>query len=264
MEDYMSGSQLRNAQIKDGTLTVSKLVADFLAGSNWNITGGNNNATITGLADGVNNNDAVNKQQLDAAVSSLTGAKRLKGPIAGNADLTSNSTGNPYADGANQYEEGDVFQISSDGNLTVSDGTIEVKNGDEIVILNQVGDSAITVADVFKIDNTESTDILRTGNIEDSLTSSSVADVLSANQGLVLKGLIDDLNQFETQELAVTANGQTFTLANAPLAGAKNIRVFLNGQRIDASGFSVSGSVVTVSSAGGTLIGDCIVVDYRF
>lgn len=259
----MATTQIRNEDIKDGVLTLSKFVADFLAGVDWNITDGNNNATITGLAEGVNANDAVNVTQLNAALAALTGVKRLRGGISGAADLTGDATGNAYADGVTQYSEGDVFQIIADGNLTVSDGTIEVKTGDEIVILNTVGDAAITVADVFKIDNTEALDILRTGNIVDDLTSTSALSVLSANQGRVLKELVDALAQFDTAEFTATADGQTFTLPQTPLAGAKNRHVYSRGQRLSTSEFSFAGPVLTITGKN-VMTDDCIVVDFRF
>lgn len=65
----MATSKIRNAQVKDLTLEIGKLVADFTAGNDWNISGGNNDATITGLAAGVNPNDAVNVTQLAAAIA---------------------------------------------------------------------------------------------------------------------------------------------------------------------------------------------------
>lgn len=259
----MANTKIRNGQILDGTIERVKLVADFLNGSNWNISDGNNNATITGLADGVGNNDAVNVQQLNAAIAALTGVKTLRGPLAGGSDLTGNSTGNTYIDNTTDYKAGDVFQISSDGVITVSDGTLAVNNGDEIVILNDASEAGIVLADLFKIDNTEATDILRTGNIEDSLTSSSTSDVLSANQGLVLKGLIDVLNQFETEEFTAATPAQTFTLTNAPLAGLKNRMVYLNGLRLSSGEYTIAGAVLTITAP--TIIaGDCVVVDYRY
>lgn len=254
-------TSLKNAQIKDGAISRNKLVANFLAGTNLNLTDGNNDATITGLADGVGNHDAVNVQQLNAAISAITGVKTLRGALPGNADLTSNTTGNPYADANNDYKAGDVFQISSDGSLTVSNGTIPVNNGDEIVILQAVGDAAITVAQVFKIDNTEATDILRTGNIEDSLTSTSTSDVLSANQGSVIKGLIDSIEQIEKDEFDVTLNGQTFTLSQAPVANAAFIEISYNGLNISTSEYSISGTTLTVP---GVEIGDCVIAKYRY
>ena len=260
----MATAGIRTAQIRDNQITRAKLVANFLEGSDLNLTDGNNDATLTGLKPGVNNKDAVNVEQLNAAISAITGVKTLQGPISGAADLTSNTTGNTYADGSNEYKAGDVFQISADGNLTVSDGTIEVKNGDEIVILNDTADAGITLADVFKIDNTESTDILRTGNIEDSLTSNSTSDVLSANQGLVIKALIDAINRRVIgEQVDITLNAQTATLANNPILSTLSVE--LNGLRLAASQYSVTGgNVVTIAAPLSTEAGDCLIFDYNY
>ncbi|MEA2036421.1 MAG: hypothetical protein U9O94_02855 [Nanoarchaeota archaeon] len=46
----MAVTQARGSnQIMDTSIPLSKLITDFLAGSDWNITNGNNNAVITGL-----------------------------------------------------------------------------------------------------------------------------------------------------------------------------------------------------------------------
>ena len=260
----MATTRIRNAQIKDGTIELSKLVDNFLAGANWDITNGAADATITGLAQGVNGTDAVNVDQLNAALAALSGSANLRGGLAGTADLTGNSTGNTYADGAAGYMQGDFFDITSDGDLTVSDGTIQVNAGDSIKILNDVAaDGSITIADVHKFDNTESADIIRSGNVVDDLTSTSATQVLSANQGRILDEKITELNQCETEEFDVAANGETFTLANPPKAGLKNIKVFLNGLRISSSEYTVAGADVTVTSPT-VEIGDCVIVDYNY
>jgi len=53
-----------STQIVDATINRPKLDIDFLNGSNWDITNGANDFTITGLVAGANANDAVNYQQL--------------------------------------------------------------------------------------------------------------------------------------------------------------------------------------------------------
>jgi len=260
----MATTKIRNAQIKDNTIELSKLVDNFLAGGNWDITGGAADATITGLAQGVNGSDAVNVDQLNAALAALSGAANLRGGLDGASDLTGNSTGNTYADGKDGYMQGDFFDITADGDLTVSDGTIEVKAGDSIKILNDVAaDAAITLADVHKFDNTESADIVRSGNVIDDLTSTSATQVLSANQGRILDEKITELNQCETEEFDVAAADETFTLTNPPKAGLKNIQVHLNGLRISSSEYTVTGSDVVITSPT-VEVGDCVIIDYRY
>lgn len=62
----MANTQIRgSSQILDATFTRAKLVADFLAGTDWDITNGSINATITGVKDPVNNQDVATKKYVD-------------------------------------------------------------------------------------------------------------------------------------------------------------------------------------------------------
>jgi hypothetical protein len=167
-------------QSQDQSLPISKLFADFLGGSNWNITNSNNNATISGLAAGTANNDAVNKGQMDAAIASaLTGAMNYKGTID-----ASDATG-AALDGALQ---GDFYLVSVAGTL---DG-IAFNIGDHLVVNSSITDFDVDGAGKIDIiDNTEAADILRTADIVDDLVTGGTNKVLSAQQGVVLKGLVD-------------------------------------------------------------------------
>jgi hypothetical protein len=86
---------------------------------------------------------------IDEIISRTDGDITLRGGLAGNADLTGNSTGNTYLDGGSSVLAGDKFIITSSGSLTVSDGTIAVTTGDTITILNDKADASILVADIL-------------------------------------------------------------------------------------------------------------------
>jgi len=135
----MATTKIRNAQIKDATIEIGKVADNFLGGADWDISGGANDATITGLVAGVNPNDAVNVQQL-----------------------------------------------------------------------------------------TDATDA-----------------------------------KCDTEEFDVAADGEVFTLAQTPLAGLKNLHVFLNGLRLSSGEYTIAGADLTVTSPT-VEIGDCVVVDYRY
>jgi hypothetical protein len=169
-------------QAEDGTLSKSKLKSDFLEGGNLDLTGGNNNATITGLANGVDNDDAVNKGQMDAAIAAaLTGSMNYKGTI--DASVATGVT----LDGA---ETGDFYYVSVAGTL---DG-IAFNVGDHLVVNADITDFDVDGSGKIDIiDNTESTDIIRTSDIIDDLVTGGTQDALSAQQGVVLKGLVDNL-----------------------------------------------------------------------
>lgn len=165
-------------QSQDGSLDRAKLEADFLDGLDLNLTNGNNNATITGLAAGVANNDAVNVAQLNAA---LTGSMSYQGTI--DASVAAGTA----LDGA---AVGDFFLVSVAGTL---DG-IAFNVGDHLVVNTAITDFSVDGAGKIDIiDNTESSDILRDADIVNNLTTGGTSSVLSAQQGVVLKGLIDDI-----------------------------------------------------------------------
>ena len=52
------------ALIQDTSIPVSKLETNFLNGVDWDITNGNNDATITGIKDPINDRDVANKEVL--------------------------------------------------------------------------------------------------------------------------------------------------------------------------------------------------------
>jgi len=264
----MASTQIRaNTQIKDQTFTRSKLVLDFLEGTDLDLTNGAANATLTGLADGVNPTDAVTKQQLDALAGSISSGLLLRGDLAAPADMTGTSTGNTYIDAGNGYSNGDKFIITADGNLTVSDGTIAVNTGDAIIIKNDVAtNGAIVLADVFKVDNTESPDILREADVVDSLTSTSIVDPLSANQGRILNDRLAIIEGYGipvyNEQPTVTAGIATVTLANTPVAGTD--LVYLNGLRqCKGAGNDYTIAGTTITFANNLQTGDVVVVDYH-
>lgn len=241
-------------QAKDGTLTRGKLVSDFLQGSNLDLTGGNNNATLTGLAQGVAGDDAVNVDQLNAAIATaLTGAMEYKGTI----DVT-----NPDAqlDGA---QKGDFFLVSVGGTLDGKNFTA----GDHLVVNDDITDFSVDGAGKIDIiDNTESADILRLSDIVNDLTTGGVNDVLSAQQGVVIKALIDAL-QAEVDATQVGAGlnpdgtynqpsgsnylDATTSLLNALLA--LDAQVKLNEDAIAAIAGEIFGENLVVTNGSGVL-----------
>jgi hypothetical protein len=168
-------------QIQNETIKRQLLKPDFLEGSNLDLTGGNQNATLSGLAAGSLANDAVNKGQMDAAISAaITGGMTYKGQLdASNVGTT--------LDGAVQ---GDFWYISVAGTL---DG-IAYSVGDHLVVNANITDFDVDGSGKIDIiDNTESTDILRDADIVNDLVTGGTDKVLSAQQGVVLKGFIDGL-----------------------------------------------------------------------
>jgi len=171
-----------NRQAEDATLVKSKLVPNFLDGGNLNLTAGNNDATITGLAAGSANDHAVNKGQMDIAIAaSVVGGMKYKGTIDASV-----STGETLDGGL----VGDLYYVSVAGTL---DG-IAYNIGDHLVVNTDITDFSVDGAGKIDIiDNTESSDILRSSDVVNDLTTGGIAVPLSAQQGVVLKGLADNL-----------------------------------------------------------------------
>lgn len=242
-------------QIKNTTIPREDLVLDILGASDWDLSNGAKNATIKGLKDGVLDDSPATVKQLNDLAALVEASIVLRGTLVAPADMTGTATGNAYIDAGNGYSAGDKFFISGSGNITVSDGTLAVNSGDSITVQNDVGtNAAITLADLHKTDNTESPDIIRTGDVVDNLTSSGITTFpLSANQGFILKGLIDGLDALVNsrtygEELTVTHNSPTLSAtANTPIAGT--LRVYLNGMRmLQGSGndYTITGNVITM------------------
>lgn len=239
----MAKTEIRGGdQIKNLTVLREDLVADFLGGANWDISGGADNATITGLAAGVADDDAVNKAQLQALADAIGNPMRYKGVI----DV---SIPSPDLDAIDNLA-GDTYKISVGGTYL---GV--VWNAGDMLIVNKdvASGTTIVAADVDKIDNTESDDILRTGDVVDNLTSTGVTDApLSANQGYVLDQKIQVLesNSYTFVPLASYATTHNSpivaALANTPATGRE--MVYLNGLRMlkgSGNDYTIAAGVIT-------------------
>ena len=266
----MAITQIRASnQVKDVTVTRAKLKLDFLEGSDLNITNGANNATITGLKDGVNAQDAVTVSQLNALATSLSAGLIYRGSLAAGADLSGNTTGNAYLDSTAGLKAGDFFLISGNGSITDGVNTLVVNAGDMLVANKaRASDVALNVATDFDvIDNTEAVDILRTTDVVNNLTSTVTNKPLSAAQGKVLN---DRLVAVEGHGIPVYAEILTVTngsavvsnLANTPVSGS--VQVHLNGLRMApgaGNDYTIAGSTITFQFTLSS--GDVVLVDYR-
>jgi hypothetical protein len=248
-------------QIQNLSIPRGKLLADFLEGANLNLTNGNNDATITGLANGIGLNDAVNKGQMDAAIAAaVTGAMSYQGTID-----ASDASG-AALDGA---AIGDFFIVTTAGTL---DG-IDFQIGDHLVVNSAITDFSVDGSGkIDKIDNTEADDILRSTDVVNDLTTGGTDVPLSAQQGVVLKGLIDGLQtdfneRVFSEKLATTVGSPTLAaIANTPV-NPGTLRVYWNGIRAEEG----AGNDYTVNLVTGVITmgknmksKDKVIVDYEY
>lgn len=266
----MAITQLRaSSQVMDLTLTRGKLKSDFLEGADLNVTNGANNATLTGLKDGVNPQDAVTVAQLTALAQSLSAGLIYRGALAAGANLSANSTGNAYLDSTAGLKTGDFFIITGNGTITDGTNTRVVNAGDMLVAnKNKAADATINVAQDFDIvDNTEADDILRTTDVVNNLASTATNVPLSAAQGKVLNDRLVAVEAFGIpvySETLAVSNGSAIVgdLINMPVPGS--VQVFLNGMRMApgaGNDYTISGKTITFQYPLTT--GDSVLVDYH-
>lgn len=247
-------------QIQDATITRAKILANFLAGSDLDLTGGANDATITGLKNGVANDDAVNFGQMTAAIAAAaTGGMTYIGTIDASAITTQLDT----------RTKGDFFLVSVAG--TVDGKAFSI--GDHMVVNADITDFSVDGAGkIDKIDNTESDDILRDSDVINDLTTGGTTVPLSAQQGVVLKGLTDAnakllAERIFNEEPTVTNGSPTLgALANLPVTAA-TLRVYRNGMRM----LEGSGNDYTFVAATGVITfeynlktKDQVIADYEY
>lgn len=235
-------------QSQDLTLTKAKLKADFLAGADHDLTGGNLDATIL-IGDATTANGAVNKSQMEAAINAaISGGMTYKGVID-----ASDPTG-ATLDGA---LAGDFYYVSVAGTLDGKAFSV----GDHLVVNADITDFDVDGAGKIDIiDNTESSDILRDADIVNDLVTGGADKVLSAQQGVVLKGFVDGLQTEldDTQTGAglnadgsYTANGAANYISTAvSLKDADNkldAQIKVNADAITALGTEVWEEAPTVT-----------------
>lgn len=254
----MALTQIRgNTQIKQGTLDRQRLMADFLQGTDLNLTNGIKNATLRGLKDAVEADSPVTKGQFDTAMAGLSGALQYKGILDASALGTQ----------LDNAEKGDFYIVTTAGIIL---GSLELAVGDHLIINKDVVGTP-TAADIDKIDNTEAADILRSADVVVGLTSTDDSKVLAASQGKVLQDQIDVINNQLTVkvngEKPIVTAGQSVlgALANVPLMGT--LKVFVNGLRQDegaSEDFTVNYSTGVITMTGPMASGDKVVCDYEF
>lgn len=233
-----------------------------------------NSFKITGLANGTNTGDAVNKSQLDAIIAAAD-ALVYKGVIdcSGNPNYPAADAGHTYkvsvqgkiggASGPN-VAVGDLLICTTDGTATGDHATVgqfwdivHVSGSlpaidAQSVLANPTGASATPIA----VTVAEQTLVGRItgGNVDDL----SVAQV---------KTLLGGLNFADREVPSGVKNGTnpTFTLANTPVSGSEH--VYLNGQLLNVGAgndYTIATNTLTMLTGKIPVSTDVLLCSYRY
>jgi len=242
----MARTQIRgNSQIMDSTINVKKLQNEFLAGTTWVVSTAND-ATITGLQNPVNANDATNKAYVDALVSTTA-----KGPDGFAPDSTEQY---PQTYKGDAIVEGDPFYITdiSGGNVV---GTRTVNVGDMLIALvdnpGATADSDWIIAESNRDTATESIEGVIRIATQAEADNGSIDN--AAITPLKLAGYITD-NDLDIQAgNGLTQNGKNFDVRNSDgsiTVGTDDIGVRIGNNNGDSLEITTSGVELAATISG--------------
>ena len=187
------------------------------------------------------------QQSVVAYIANQTaGGVTYRGIMPIPADMTTNTTGNTYADGSSSYLVGDMFVAGSGGVLTLSDGTVNVNQGDALIINTATPDASITVAMVDDIASSNSVQSVhgRTGIVvsaNDDYTASQVTNSPSGDISAVnVQSAIDELDSDKVAKDTLTSKGDIFVRNGSNIVRKP---VGSNGQVLTANSSDSSGVV---------------------
>lgn len=196
--------------------------------------------TITGVANGVGDNDAVNISQLKAVQSDINAGWTIKGKDTANADVSANIGKGKmvtYADGT--YTKSVVTKDDSTGNATVK---VDVTTG---TFGSGTGDKAGTVTST-------TTGLATTQDVANAINSASitvVADNTPDNKTSVKAG--DTIHFAKDDNLTLTQDGTKFTYG---LKKEISISKVTTSDATKGSTVQTAEGVTTTDAAGNTYI----------
>lgn len=227
-----------NSTLDTNGLTIKEGTAPKVVITSGNVTMGGN--VIHNVGDGVAPTDAVNKGQLDALQSQVSGGWNLSGKNSDGTAVTAQIGAGKmvtYADGT--YTKSVVTKDDSTGNATVK---VDVTTG---TFGSGTGDKAGTVTST-------TTGLATTQDVANAINSASinvVADNTSNNAKPVKAG--DTIHFAKDKNLTLTQNGTTFTYGLNPEISISKVTTSdaTNGSTVqDAKG------ITTTDAAGNTYI----------
>jgi hypothetical protein len=275
----MATTQINGTQIRDGAITDAKVAAGAaIATSKLALNGtiilkdgsvahtgdqSMGNFKLTNVATPVSTTDAANKAYVDTQIANLNSLFDSKG--SARAATTSNITvSNPAT------ASFDGVTLSNGDRLLLRAQSAPAENG--IYTFNGSGSALTRVTDmdawgevpgafVIVEEGTTYADTLWlcTSNQGGTLGTTAITwTQITAGSGLTGSNFVDS----ETPSGSINGSNTTFTLANTPIAGT--VKLFLNGQRLNAGAgndYTISSATITMATA--PVSGDVLIADYR-
>lgn len=195
---------------------------------------------ITGVADGEDKNDAVNKGQLDALQNQVSGGWNLSGNNAEGTAVTAQiGAGKTVTYDNGNYTQSVVTKDDTTGNATVkvdvTTGTFGAGTGDKAGTVTSAANGLATTQDV--------------ANAINNASISVVADNTPENKTAVKAG--DTIRFAKDENLTLTQNGTTFTYG---LNKEINISKVTTSDTTKGSTVQTAEGVTTTDAAGNTYI----------
>jgi len=206
-----------NTQILDNSINREKLFADFLNGTDLNLTNGNNNATLTGFSDPVNDRDVAIKSYVDTLVQGLKGQYSARVRAQGNVSTLS---GTQTIDGV-ALQDGDQILLDQQTTAT-EDGLYIVRSGawdrhPDWSVGESVGAKYVFIVEGtddnkgFVCTNNTGSDIVGTDDLV--FTQFSGAGTIVAGAGLTQNGNAFDVTAADNS-LTINANDMQVNIGN--------------------------------------------------
>lgn len=240
---------------KDNTLTRALFPADLLSGSNLNLTGGANNATITGLANPTAANDAANKAYVDASLAALARQqiKAVHTISTANLPLTGigqTINGRVIAAGDRVFAAGQTT-TTQDGVYVAASGAWARSTDDTDAVGKDIGGFSFivmagTYADqIWVVTNDAGSGVVGTANL-------TIASAAAAYTPPTI---------IRAENLTVTNGSPNLTLANTP--DSTGVTLNINGVTYrENAGFTRTGTAITVDV--NMVTGDIAFASYQY
>ena len=262
----MASTKIRgDSQIMGLTVDLGRLTAPFINNSigDWNITNGANDATITGLQNPANAQDAATKDYVDGLVNGLAWKNPVRVASSTNVVLASEMEAADVVDGATLVA-GDLVLLY--GQTTAMENGVYVVQATGAGVRDSDWATGVATAN-YSLFVEEGTD----ADSAFTVTNNSGADVVDTTALVFVKfaSVVVQATDVYDESPAVTNGSAVVTLANTNVK-ANSFRVYLNGVRqLEGAGndFTIvlSTGVITFASTLKNNPGqlDVVIVDYQ-